>query len=341
MSSSFSLLANAIPTFTKQTTVEAKVDQLADYQVQLLDFLRYSLHNLDAENFNETGLTEILKPVVAEIKNAEGDIATLKLTAEGLTSSVESLGDDLGEFENWTEGQVESLSSNITQTASMIRSEVTAKINTVNGDIETLSSNITQTEEKIAAVVSSVGDSSGNLTAASIVAAINKAGSSVRISADHISLSGVVTVEDLAGEGSVEINAGNIAAGGEIRAVTFVATGDLDSTGNYVVVENASGVEIGGIGYGYFPDDGAMDDKLYLRTEKYLDWDGYHYPSIKLYSDGNISLEAPQGDIIYLQCYRKIQLNAGIIEIIDNHAGGQAVWQFMDGGLYKNGTKVM
>lgn len=205
MSSKFSLLANAMPTFTKQTTVEKKVEALTDYQIQLLEYLRYALSNLDADNFNPTGLNEILAPVVAEIKNTDGDILTLWATAEELAAQIEDV-----------DGNYTSLKATVTG----LQSTVSSHTNSINNQAATntsLQSQITQTANKISAVVSAVDDSSGNVTAASIVAAINSAGSTVKISADHIQLSGdFVTISDLAGNGTVEINAGNIAAGGTI-----------------------------------------------------------------------------------------------------------------------------
>lgn len=209
MSSKFSLLTNAMPTFTKKTTVEAKVDALTDYQVQLLDYLRYALSNLDADNFNPSGLNEILEPVVAEVKNTEGDILSLWMTAEELAVKIE------GVDENYT----------------------------------TLQSEIKQTSDKVSVIVSAVDDSSGNVTAASIVAAINSAGSTVKINADHIVLSGVVTVSDLNTNGAVEINAGNIKAGGTIEGVALkgvtLETVTQDSSLGNLRIENA-GITFGG-----------------------------------------------------------------------------------------------
>ena len=104
------------------------------------------------------------------------------------------------------------------------------------------------------AVVSAVDDSSGNVTAASIVAAINAAGSSVKINADHIVLSGVVTVQDLAGYGTVQINAGNISAGGTISGCALITkSGQYDS----ITIDNDS-IYIG--------------DLMYLRA---IDYTGY------------------------------------------------------------------
>jgi hypothetical protein len=190
MSSKFSLLTSAMPTFTKKTTVEAKVDALADYQVQLLEYLRYSMSNLDADNFNPSGLNEILSPVVVEIKGMEDQFTSLAITVDGFKTTVEG-------YEKSVDGYEKQVSS------------------------------FEQTASSISAKVSGVANSSGNVTAASIVAAINNAGSTVKISADHVDISGdLVTISDLAGTGKVEINAGNIAANGTISGCRLeTATG--------------------------------------------------------------------------------------------------------------------
>jgi uncharacterized protein YoxC len=284
MSSKFSLLASAMPTFTKKDTVEAKVDALADYQVQLLDYLRYSLSNLDEDNFNATGLKQIMAPVLLEVKDLSGKYTALSVTADGLKTTVEGYEDtvegyakEVSEFSQtvsgfsakvesyekdveWYAGQVSSFEQTVggfRTTVSNYESAVddyAAEVNgyasevagyksqvstfeqTVTGfntkvesyekDVEGYASQVSsfnqtvagfntkvekyekdlqgyssqvssfeQTATKIAATVSAVDDANGNVTAASIVAAINAtSGSSmVKIEADHILMTGTTT----------------------------------------------------------------------------------------------------------------------------------------------------
>lgn len=87
----------------------------------------------------------------------------------------------------------ENLWSNIKQNKTSITAEVT---NRQNADTE-LSGRITVEANKITQIVTAVG-SNGEVTAASIVAAVNGSGSSVVISADHIDLQGYVTIDTLA-----------------------------------------------------------------------------------------------------------------------------------------------
>ena len=305
MSSKFSLLASAMPTFTKKTTVEAKVDALTDYQVQLLDYLRYTLGNLDKENFNPSGLNEILEPVVVEIKNAEGDILALRMTAEELAGRIEDVDGNYASLQMTVEGLETEISSvdgkytSISATVNGIQSTVSSHTTTLNSHTTSinnqaatntsLQSQITQTANKISAVVSAVDDSSGNVTAASIVAAINSAGSSVQISADHISLSGVVTVSDLRGNGTVEINAGNIMAGGTISGCA------LESTGDY-----------------YWQQVSIANGQIYFYSGAIYD---DSYGDIMLYSS----------DTLHLQSWNS---NVRI------YPGTTAYWEFRSSGIY-------
>ena len=105
----------------------------------------------------------------------------LKITNEAITSEVSRATEEEGR-----------LSSSITQTAQAITAEVTRASNAESS----LSGRIQVQADKVSMVVEETA--SGNVVkAASIVAAINNAGSSVVISADHINLDGYVTASQL------------------------------------------------------------------------------------------------------------------------------------------------
>lgn len=282
MSSKFSLLTSAMPTFTKKTTVEAKVDALADYQVQLLEYLRYSMSNLDADNFNPSGLKQILEPVVVEIKGMEDQFTSLaitvdgfKTTVEGYEKSVDGYEKQVSSFEQTVGGfsaTVEGYSNDVEGYEAAVGSytkQVSSFNQTVNGFNTTVKSyeqkvagytqqvsSFEQTASSISAKVSGVANSSGNVTAASIVAAINKAGSTVKISADHVDISGFVTFSDLSTPGATTIsganietgtiNAGTISGGTlsgvRIESVGSVASWDDPLSQNYQTVVLEDGV---------------------------------------------------------------------------------------------------
>lgn len=209
---------------------ERDVKTLSNHVFQLEEQLRYQLRNLDVTNFNDLGLARYENGRL-QIYTEQMDIQTDRLRAE-FGKETDELYAELEATAEGLEAKITSLNGNYTTlnaTVNGIQTTVsghTTSINSHGSSISSLQSQITQTNNKISAVVSAVDDSNGNVTAASIVAAINDAGSSVKISADHITLTGVVTVDDLSGNGTVEINAGNIAAGGTISGVSLESTGE-------------------------------------------------------------------------------------------------------------------
>lgn len=290
--------------------VERDVKSLSNHVFQLEEQLRYQLRNLDVTNFNDLGLaryengrlqiyTEQLniqtdklrvelgketddiyaeieataQGLDAKITGLEGQYTTLQATADGLSTRVGNVEGSYSSLNQTVDGIQSTVGSHTTTLNSHTNTlnSHTSSINSQSSSISNLQSQITQTNSKISAVVSAVDDSSGNVTAASIVAAINSAGSSVKISADHITLTGVVTVDDLAGNGTVEINAGNIVAGGTISGVA------LESTGGYywkrVTIANGQ-IEL--------YSGGLYDDS---------------YGEILLYSSSTLHLESYSGNV--------------------------------------------
>ena len=196
------------------------IKSLSNHVFMLEEKLRYTLRNLDVTNFNDLGL--------ARYENGR-----LQIYTEAVEIQTEKLRVEFGK-------ETDDIHALISATTD----ELLTEIESVEGNYAGLKSQIVQTANKISAVVSAVDDSNGNVTAASIVAAINSAGSTVKINADHIVLSGVVTVSDLNTDGAVEINAGNIKAGGTIegvalKGVTLETVTQDPSLGN-IRIENAA-----------------------------------------------------------------------------------------------------
>lgn len=80
------------PEFSEEQNDKEKIDQIVNYLYMLLEQLRYSLYNLDADNFNDKGLEElqllITEPIYAHLEDDEGRIAELALTAQGLSADM-------------------------------------------------------------------------------------------------------------------------------------------------------------------------------------------------------------------------------------------------------------
>lgn len=264
---------------------------LYNYVFQLTEEMRYLMNNLDVTNFNDLGL--------ARYENGRLQFYSemVEIRAQKVESVVEGLGSDLGEFENWTEGQLGEVRSSITQTAEQIRTEVN---NTADG----LQSYIDQNAEKIGLVVTKkYGDYVVN--AAGILAGIredeNAYESFIEMSADAININGVVTFSDLEDEGKTVINANNIQTG-KIRAIDFVASGNVedDEVSNSFVIENGEGDKIGNIGFQYVDEDGYNCDKLWLITEGRWVGTKRFKPSIKIEAAGGVSIESVSGLGVYI-----------------------------------------
>lgn len=312
------------------------VKTMYNYVFQLTEELRYLLNNLGVTNFNdlelaryENGRLQIYsealelraKRLEVSFSQADGELETkINATVSGLKTEVTELGNQVTGLGNRT--------STLEQTASQIKTTVSEQGTTI-GDLQ---SSITQNAGKISAIVSAVG-SGGTVSAASIVAAINSAGSNVQISADHITLTGYVTAEDLEGEGRTTVNGANITTG-EINAVNFVASGDLDGdvSRSFVVVDEA-GTVIGNIGYQYVSSDGFLGDKLWIRTLSNKDY----LPAIKIQASGNVSIQS-EHELVYIRSEDTVTISAPSRIYI---YAADTTWSFQDGGLYKNGTKVL
>jgi hypothetical protein len=145
-------------------------------------------------------------------------------------------------------------------------------------------SSVKQTADRIALTVSNVANEDGSVNAASIVAAINEQGEGeVKIEADRVELSGMVTVGDIGetdASGKVQIHAGNIKAGGTITGVKLV-TNNGDWT-NVIIDEDSIVFD----GYGH------------LKAEE-VTVSGTETTVIKLASFGWLSLGGEAGVRIY------------------------------------------
>ena len=123
-------------------------------------------------------------------------------------------------------GQNETLYSKINQNAESISTEVTNRTNADNA----LSSRITQNANSISLVVSN-----GNIDAASIVAAVNSAGSTVKITASHIILDGDAVANSLA---SHRLECGAFKAEGQMHCLRNFYCEDYISTDESVYAKN-------------------------------------------------------------------------------------------------------
>lgn len=69
------------PTINEGQTLEEKLQLILNYNLELMQSLRYILSNLGQENFNPQELEDMTAPVLKQIENFEGDLLEVALEA--------------------------------------------------------------------------------------------------------------------------------------------------------------------------------------------------------------------------------------------------------------------
>lgn len=153
-----------------------------------------------AEWKNGTG-TDSLAGFVA---NATKDFATISMLAQYTTT------DDVNGLISNAKAGIISEARQGMATISMLASYTTTT--DVNNLISSATAGIVAEAQEGMATVSMIASvtENGEVTAASIVAAVNDSGSSVKINANHVDISGFVTFSDLEDDGASTINGNNI-----------------------------------------------------------------------------------------------------------------------------------
>lgn len=216
------------PTFAEGEDSNAKIDKVMNYLHMLLEQLRYSLANLDADNFNDAGLKEIADGIARPLQTSfENEFGKTNALIEGWSNEYGSQIKLLTEWKGTASESISSLTQKADANAASIAlltqwkgtasssiaavqtlaSQNGAKItsltswqSTVEDDLEGLASSVAYIEEladengaSISQIVQAVGKN-GKVNAASIVAAVNDAGSSVMLNADRINLDGDIYI---------------------------------------------------------------------------------------------------------------------------------------------------
>lgn len=227
MPSGFAALDTGFPQLEGIDGTDARLRALEDYLVQLLEQLRYTLHNLGVENLNTTEVKGWMGEVIEEplriaLENVEEGLTTrISITEAGLRSEVTR-----------ATGAEDELSSSITQTAEAITAEVTratgaestlrqtadgisTRVTTAEGNISTL----TQTAEGLRTDVDSADGkaSTAQQTADAIKAQVTDGSGNytvVNLKSDGLHIGNASGTTTISG-GSItagSITAGNLAA---------------------------------------------------------------------------------------------------------------------------------
>ena len=233
-----------------------------------------------AEWKNGTG-TDSLAGFVA---NATKDFATISMLVQYTTT------DDVNRLISNAKAGIIAEARQGMATISMLASYTTTT--DVNNLISSATAGIVaEAKEGMATVsmIANVTDSTtGKVTAASIVTAVNKTDSSVKIKADHVDISGFVTFSDLKNEGASTINGNNISLisnryGNSESSITFqkkkstgIATQDFFKI---YTIDNST------------ENDDEARFAVLLETYKVQATDGYTYGTALKLIGNSISIE--------------------------------------------------
>lgn len=138
MPSNWLYIDTNFPSFTQKESASDKIETMQDYLFMLVEQLRYTLHNLDLSNMNKTAaegfVKTITQPIYAEIKNAEGNITQLGVTADGLAARIGDAEGNITQLQATAKGLQASVSNlngsvtNLTADVNGIRATVSTKI---------------------------------------------------------------------------------------------------------------------------------------------------------------------------------------------------------------------
>lgn len=339
------------PQFEQADSVETKLGKVMNYLYMLLEQLRYTLENLGAGNFNEAELDNlthlITDPVMVRLTDAEGNLAALDLTAQGLTSRVANAEGNISTVQQTAQGltsQVSSMAGEIS-TVQQTAQGLTTRISNAEGDI----SQVEQTANKINWLVRS-GTSSSNFTMTD--RAISQVSQNITLDADQINLNGDTTLQATNGDDELvtEIDGNSITmycnpdSGGSeslSRMAFKVNTGSSNNQAADILLKN----------YGSGSDEDSRFALVISGDDITYDGDRY-YVSIKLTTEQAISLEAYEQ--IFLRAYGSADGSGSITMEADDVVAIRPRMDFYDAsriygtdgflfcsdGLYFNGTRI-
>lgn len=296
-----------------------------------------SMYNIGVENFDTT--------VQEMISETENSIASLKVSTTANAASIEA-------FAQWKDGTgTDSLAGVIAEatkdfaTIAMLANYTTT--DDVNGLITSAKAGIiADAQEGMAtlSMIAAVTDTDGDVTAASIVAAVNGSKSSVKIDANHVDISGFVTFTDLSESGASTINGDNISLisdeeYGSLSSLKFQKASSYDG-------KNVTLAKL------YTRDGGsAKDDQaryaFYIVTYPTRVDGTWYDTAFKVDAEGSISFESTNGKI-YAECPSDIQMvsSAGIIRFAPSYFSGDVSlnsgeYSFCADGVYFNNNMVI
>ena len=221
----------SFPQFTEGQSDKEKIEKITSYLFMLLEQLRYSLSNLDKENFNDAGFDEIVdiitEPVYIQLADDEQRITALQVTAQGLSTRISD-----------AEGNITALTATSTSLTSRITS-AEGSISTLQQTATSLTSRISDAEGNISTLSQTVNGMTLSVSNGSSSSTIRLMANGVQLSSQSIYFSGMVTFTDLSTSGWTTINGDNITTG-TIEAIDIYGCNIEGSTFRSILQANSA-----------------------------------------------------------------------------------------------------
>lgn len=314
----------SFPQFTEGQSDKEKIEKITSYLFMLLEQLRYSMSNLDKENFNDAGFDEIAniitEPVYIQLADDDQRITALQVTAQGLSGRISD-----------AEGNISSLTATATSLTTRI-TNAEGSISTLQQTATSLTSRISDAEGNISSLTQTVNGMTLSVTNGSSSSTIRLLANGVQLSSQSISFSGMVTFTDLSTSGWTTINGDNITTG-TIKAIDIYGCNIEGSTFRSILRANSTiggEIEMCYLNTNYVAGGIRLDDQgagtEYERTYRMFIYTNYVQGvgfAMKLQSASGISMEADESVYLYAGTRMTIRGDSGI---------------YLTGDVYVNGT---
>lgn len=202
----------SFPQLTDKQSTDEKFSVITNYLYMLLEQLRYTMANLGVENFNDAEFDHISElitdPVYVRLEDAEGNIASLTLTAENLTVRMEDAEGNLSVLQQTAssltvrisdaEGNISVLQQTATSLTSRI-SDAEGNLSILQQTATSLTSRISDAEGNISSLIQTVDSITLSVSNGSTSSYISLSIDGVVVASQNIYMSGLVTYTGLAG----------------------------------------------------------------------------------------------------------------------------------------------
>lgn len=294
-----------------------------------------------------SALQQTASSLSSTVRSHTGSISSLQQTADSLTSTVQSHTGSISALQQTADSltsTVQSQAGSISQISQTVNNIRLVAVTAAGGGAQLELTNGMGGTDTIGLTLSAVDGTKGG--------SIIKLGvGSTEISSPEIVFEGMVTFADLMGEGKPTVITGDNITTGTISAVNFVAIGNskLHTTNSqFLIRDEYTDMDIGGIRYDFVNLDKSFADKIYLYTNEFTYEGTLYYPSVKIESVGRISIQADDathgmvyisggGAGVTIHCTGS-QVDDSAVRIQDNY---NTIWTFKDGALYKDGRAVL